>query len=214
VLLLGCGGGDGPGPGPDTPILTRAGGDQQAAPAGTALPQPLSVRVTRAGAPLPGRTVTWVVLASGGSAAPASTVSGSDGIAETSITLPPFAATLEVSAASSGASGSPLRFSATATGATSQATVQVVNNEFQPPSLQLRSGGSVTFVWLAGSIQHNVTPVAPNAIPASVNPAPPALHDAPYSFVQVFPSPGTFQYFCGVHGSPSAGMRGSVTVLP
>ena len=35
---------------------------------------------------------------------------------------------------------------------------------------------------------------------------------APHSFSQTFNSPGTYVYFCVVHGSPTAGMRGTIVV--
>lgn len=215
LLSAGCGGGS-TGPGPNDPVLAKANpsGDGQSGPAGTALAEPLRVMVTQGGAPLGGRSVAWTVLATGGSANPASSVTGADGVATTSVTLPPFAATSQVSAASTGANGSPLRFSVSSTGATSSATVRVVDNEFQPENLQISTGGSVTFQWLNGAGPHNVTPVGANTIPASSNPAPPGTHDAPYSFSTTFPTSGTFAFFCGVHGTPSSGMRGSVTVVP
>lgn len=213
LLCCGCGGG-GSGPDPDGPVMAKSGGDLQTGPAGTPLPIALRVRITQGGNAVAGRTVTWAVLASGGGLTPASSVTGADGIASTSVILPPFAATSAVSAASSGVGGSPLRFSVTSTGATSQVTVQVANNEFFPETFQLQAGGNVTFIWLSGAGPHNVTPLPPNTQPASTNPAPPGTHDAPYSFTANFPTGGTFGFFCGVHGSPTSGMRGTLTVLP
>lgn len=76
VLACACGGGDGPptGPPPKTgpATLAVAGGNDQTAPAGTELSQPLVVRVTdAAGKPLAGVAVAWQVTAGGGSLAPA-----------------------------------------------------------------------------------------------------------------------------------------------
>jgi len=92
--------------------------------------------------------------------------------------------------------------------------VQVINNEFQPAFFDLKAGGLVTFTWGPGSSDHNVTPVAPNLIPASINQPPPATHSAPYSFEVTFPSVGTFKFFCSRHGSPDNGMHGTITVVP
>lgn len=210
-----CGGG-GAGPGTDDPVMSRASpsGDGQSGPAGSILPQQLRVVLTQEGAPVAGRTVTWELLASGGSVAPASSLTGSDGIAAASVTLPPFAATSTVAAASNGVNGSPVRFSVSSTGPTGAVTVRVANNEFQPSVFQLTAGGTVTFVWQSGASLHNVTPVPPNTQPASVNPGPPATHNAPYSFVVTFPGAGTFGFFCGVHGGPGTGMHGTLTVVP
>jgi plastocyanin len=115
---------------------------------------------------------------------------------------------------STGASGSPLRFSVVSTGATSEVTIQVVNDDFLPNNPQLTAGGTATFQWQTGARDHNVTPVAPNTIPVSTNPGPPATHNAPYSFDTIFPAVGTYVYFCGVHGTPTSGMRGTITVVP
>ena len=214
LLVLGCSGG-GSGPDPNSPTLTKAtpSGDGQTGPSGTTLPDPLRVMVALNGTPVAGRTVTWAVLASGGFANPPSSVSGGDGIATTSVTLPPFAATIAVTAASSGASGSA-RFILTSTGATSLVTVLVADNEFRPENVQVQAGGTVTFEWVPGAGPHNVAPVSPNTIPASNNPPPPATHNAPYLFETRFPTLGTFVYFCEVHGTPNSGMRGAVTVVP
>jgi len=214
ALSLACGG-DGTDPGSYGILLSKAtpSGDGQSGAVGSLLPDPLRVLVTRYGVPFVGHPVRWSVLASGGSANPATSTTGADGIASTTITLPPFAATSGVNAIASG-NGDALRFNVTSTGATSTATVLVANNEFQPDNLQLRAGGTVSFVWLAGSGPHDVAPVAPNTIPRSDNPPPPATHDAPYSFDTHFPVPGTFTYFCEVHGTATSGMRGSVMVIP
>lgn len=215
ILLLGCGGGS-TGPGANDLVMAKASpsGDNQSGPVGTTLAASLRVVVTQAGAPVVGRTVTWSILASGGSVSPASSSTGADGVASTSVTLPPFAATSQVRAVSNGATGSPVLFSVTSTGATNLLTVQVINNAFQPANAQLTAGGTVTFEWASGAGPHNVTPVAPNTIPASANPAPPGTHDAPYSFSANFPTTGVYAFFCGVHGAPSSGMHGSVTVVP
>lgn len=68
--------------------LQKAGGDDQAAPAGTALPQPLRVvAVDRLGAAVQGITVSFAVNAGGGSLSTASAVTGADGSATTAWTL-------------------------------------------------------------------------------------------------------------------------------
>ncbi len=214
VLGAGCGGSDGAGPNPNTPTIAMASpsGNAQSGASGTALASPLRVLVTQGGTPLAGRTVTWGVLASGGTANPPSMVTGADGIASTTVTLPTFAATLKVLATASGANGSPVVFAATSTGATVAATILVANNEFQPDAVQLKAGGTVTFTWVSGSSQHTVTPVAPATIPVSTGD--PATHDAPFGFDAVFLTTGTFNFFCRTHGSANSGMHGSITVVP
>lgn len=204
-----------PPPPPPSAAMAKASqsGDNQSGPIGTVLPNPLRVILTQGATPVAGRTVTWQSQA-GAQLSPGSGVTDADGIAITAITLPQVGGTSTVTATATGATGSPQAFSITATGAGMQVTVQVVNSEFQPATFNLQAGGTVTFTWGSGATGHSVAPVAPNTIPASSNPAPPGLHSAPYSFDTVFPSPGTFKFFCNAHGAPDSGMHGTITVVP
>jgi plastocyanin len=189
-------------------------GDGQTGAVSTSLPNLLRVIVTQSGNPLSGRAVVWAITPSSGLVNPSNAVTGADGIASTMVTLPPIAGTATISATAAGAAGSPQTFTATATGAASGVTVLVVNSDFQPAFFDLKAGGTVTFTWGTLAIGHNVAPVAPNTIPASSNPAPPGLHSAPYSFDTVFPSTGTFKFFCTAHGASDSGMHGTITVVP
>lgn len=214
LVLFGCGGG-GTGPGGSDVIMAKASasGDAQSGPFGTVLANPLRVLLTQGGSPVAGRAVTWQAQA-GIQLNPVTATSVADGIASTVVTLPPFGSTRTITATAIGAIGSPQVFTVTATGAGTAVTVQVVNTEFLPSTFNLKAGGIVTFTWGSGAIGHSVAPVAPNTIPASSNPAPPGLHSAPYSFDAVFPSTGTFKFFCDAHGNPDTGMHGTITVVP
>jgi plastocyanin len=194
--------------------MTKANpsGDGQSAPLGSTLPEPLRVLVTDGGGPVAGRTVVWQILAPGASVTPATTQTGADGIAGTTVTLPPYGSANVVSASSSGTNGSPQTFVATSTGAGTSVTVSVINDAFLPSTFDLKAGGTVTFTWAASAVSHNVNPVAPAEIPASVGL--PGSHNAPFSFDAVFPVNGTFRFFCTVHGSANSGMRGTITVVP
>lgn len=217
VASAACGGGGTappPPPPPGSPSLAKVSGDGQAAPFGTALPNPLRVIVARGGNPVAGSTVTWSVAPAGGLANPASSVTGADGIASSTITLPSLGTAVTITASSANATGSPVTFTADATGATTQVTVAVVNTFYSPDVFRVKQGGIVTFTWGAGAVGHTVTPVAPNAIPTSTNPPPPGTHDAPYTFDTVFPAAGTFRFFCSTHGGPDTGMHGTITVIP
>lgn len=213
LALSACGEG-GTNPGGDV-IMAKAGasGDGQSAPFGTVLANPLQVLLTQGGNPLEGRSVTWQAQA-GIQLNPVTVTSGSDGIARTVVTLPPFGSTRTITATAVGAIGSPQVFTVTATGAGTAVTVQVVNNEFLPSTFNLKSGGIVTFTWGAGAGPHNVTPVAPSLIPASDNPAPPGTHTGTYTFDVTFPATGSFKFYCGVHGGVDSGMHGTITVIP
>jgi plastocyanin len=169
------------------------------------------VSVTLNGAAVPARTVTWQIQPTNGSVT-ASSVTGTDGIASATVTLPQFAVTSTITATSTGVINSPLSFSATSTGAGLAVTVNVINNQFQPAQFQLKQGGTVTFLWGTGSGPHTVTPVAPNVIPVSTPAG--ATHSAPFSFEVTFPAQGVFKFFCEVHGAPDTGMSGTITVVP
>lgn len=214
AALAGCGDGGTDPKGEDVVMAkAAASGDGQSAPFGTVLAEPLRVILTNGGSPVAGRSVTWQAQA-GVQLNPVTVASGTDGVASTVVTLPPFGSTRTITATAVGAIGSPQVFTVTATGAGTQVNVQVVNNEFLPSTFSVKAGGIVTFTWAAGSGPHNVTPVAPNLIPVSDNPAPPGTHTGNYTFDTLFPAAGTFKFYCGVHGGVDSGMHGTITVVP
>jgi plastocyanin len=311
VVLLGCGGGDDGGGGTPTPTITIAktstSGDLQSGRVGQALPNPLEVVVTEDGVPASGRTVTWSTTASGGSVDPTSAVTDADGTAITAWTLGTTSGSQSASATLSGASGSPVVFTATAApdaaaslskqsgdqqtaaintplpapveakvsdqfgngvpdvavgwaasgGTVSASTVvtnssgisavnvtlgstagpvtitatadglsgspltftataaaagppsnnvSVLNDRFEPATLTVPAGTEVIWTWGAGAFQHNVAPVGTEP-PRSGNPA-----NAPMTYRHTFDTPGTYNYYCEVHGSPTFGMRGTIIV--
>src|SRR5947207_2094658 len=137
LVVSGCGGGSNNSPNPTPPVLAQAPskpGDLQAGPAGEALLSPLRVLVTRDGIPSAGDTVKWATTT--GSLDPPSNVTAADGIGETTWTLGPSAGTQTAEAAVTGATGSPVTFTATATGgggpgpAPAEIAVTVGNNFF------------------------------------------------------------------------------------
>jgi hypothetical protein len=115
-------------PAPDEPLEVRftalvgaagavaiavASGDDQLAPAGRRLTDPLVVRASDGfGNPVEGVAVEW--SAGSGTVDPVSSVTGSDGLAETSWTLGSSTGLQSVTASSSGLAGSPVTFEATA----------------------------------------------------------------------------------------------------
>jgi plastocyanin len=114
-----CGGGGGGGGGggpPPTIAIAKAGspsGDAQTATVNSTLPQDLRVLVTEDALPKVGATVQW--SATSGTVLPTSSPTGADGIATTTWTLGHTAGSLTASASLSGATGSPVTFTATAT---------------------------------------------------------------------------------------------------
>ncbi len=128
------------------PAIAIAGGNGQSAVVGTELDDLLVVRVTQSGAGVSGVAVTWSVQSGGGSVNPATSTTGADGRASTSWTIGDAegADTLQTSA--SGVTGSPLTFNATGTSGTPPATASVTvrNNFFDPSSVRVAIGGTVT----------------------------------------------------------------------
>jgi hypothetical protein len=81
-------GGGGGGGGGDGSRVTIISGNDQSAPAGSELPEPLVIRVTdNAGRPVSGAPVAWLVTDGGGSVDPVFGVTGGDGHASTRWTL-------------------------------------------------------------------------------------------------------------------------------
>ena len=218
AALAACGsnGGDlGGGPDPNALSAARSepSGNGQSGTVGQDLANPLRILVLRGGAPAAGEVVTWSASGTGATLTPSSDVTGADGIS-TSV----WHLGSEVGAQSSqatvaaGANGSPVSFSATAAGTGGgPAPVQIQlrndggNNRFEPANVTIPVGTTVTWNWVGGI--HNVMPTGNPAFTGSGNPV-----SAPHTFSQTFSSPGTYVYFCVVHGSPSGGMRGTIVV--
>jgi plastocyanin len=208
AAAAGCGGDmGGPDPDPGTLAIAPAdqSGDLQAGLPGQALPAPLRVRITRNGVPVAGRMVSW--QASAGTLGGAGTGSGTDGVASVTVTLPQAAGAITIQAVAAGATGSPVGFTAFAAG--TAATVQVLNNRFEPQVTAVRAGGSVTFDWPAGSLQHNLVPDDGRAVPNE-----PTVRNGVFSVTVQFPAAGDYHYHCSVHGSTRSGMFGRIIVVP
>ena len=116
LALFGCGGSDddgGSGPPPEDPLQVQAAptssGDGQSGPPGAALPEDLRVVITRASEPQQGVEVAWATTG-GGSLAPATSVSGADGVATTTWTLGPTVGAQAATATVADADGSPVTF--------------------------------------------------------------------------------------------------------
>ena len=94
--------------------LVIAGGDQQSAPANTALPNPLEVIVVdQFGVPLNNITINWTIAAGGGSLSASSSVSDDNGHASVNYTTGPTPGRATVNAQVSGLM--PLSFTITIT---------------------------------------------------------------------------------------------------
>ena len=190
-------------------------GDAQTGTAGVALANPLRVAVTDGGVAQSGVTVTWATT-NGGTLTPGGATDAS-GIATATWTLGAGGGAQTATASLSGATGSPVTFTATAPVVPTITVGPGGALLFSPVSITINAGQSVHFVWASGATNHNVSPATgnPSALPAS--PGLPALLDAPQSFDVTFPAAGTFKFFCTAHGgNPSVGtvtgMSGTITV--
>ena len=94
-------------------------------------------------------------------------------------------------------------FVATATAPPLAAAISVTDNTFVPDEVFLGTGGTATWTW-GGVATHNVTWVSGGLTNSPTQ--------AGGSHQVTFPSAGTFDYYCTIHGSPTSGMRGSVEV--
>lgn len=182
------------------PALSIAAGNGQSAVAGSELDDPIVARVTQGGAGVPGVSVSWSVQSGGGSVTPATSTTGADGRASTNWTLGSAEGANTVQASASGVTGSPLTFNATATSGTPPATaaVTVRDNFFDPSSVTVAVGGTVTWTWSA-SVSHNVT--LPGGAGTSAT-------QSSGTFSHTFTTAGTVNYQCTIH----AGMQATVVV--
>lgn len=214
-LVAACGGDD-QGPGQSPLVIEKPAtksGDQQFGPVDVALGNPLRVLITRDGAPVEGVDVDWAV-GQGGSLSD-EIESDQEGIASAVWTLGPEIGTHSATAAIDGAEGSPLTYTATATPGTGPPpgpTIQVLGplggNRFEPASISISPGQTVTWEWPDGSDGHNVTP-DDNIHPTRSG----VLASGPRTYSYRFDDVGTFRYYCQAHGGVGgAGMSGLVIV--
>jgi plastocyanin len=178
------------------------------------LDTPLRIVVLQGSTPEDGAVVTWTATAAGASMTPAVDTTGPDGISSSTWHLgdEPGAQSSQAGVAG-GADGAPVPFVATAEtadggGPPAAVEIQLLSsggNRFAPANVTIPAGTTVTWTWVGGF--HDVTATGNPAFPSSGAPVAP-----PRTFSHTFNVPGTFVYFCSVHGSPTEGMRGTIVV--
>jgi plastocyanin/glucose/arabinose dehydrogenase len=142
----------------------------------------------------------WAVTRAPGSTNPSGEVG--PGPAGASPTAPP-AAPPAAPAPAANAPAPTAQPAAPAAPAATTAAVNVQNFTFQPQDLTIKAGTTVT--WTNNdSVAHTVT-----WDDESVDSG---LFGQGDTFSYTFSAPGTYPYYCRPHGSPGAGMHGSVTV--
>jgi plastocyanin len=217
LTIAGCGsdyGADGRGgPGPTSLSAARAepSGNAQVGTAGEDLAQPLRIVVRRGDTPEAGAVVTWRTPGTGASMTPVVDTTEADGISTSTWRLATEPGIQNAEAEVAGAEGSPIRFTATATapgGGTNEVRIQLLSaggNRFEPSNVTVPTGTKVTWTWVAGF--HDVTSTGTSTFTGSGDPVSP-----PHSYSVTFDTPGTYVYFCSVHGAPASGMRGTIVV--
>jgi plastocyanin len=185
--------------------ITIVSGNAQSATVGDPLPNPLVVRVRNAGSQdLNGVTVQWTVTAGAGALGSPTSNTSASGQASNTLTVGGSAGAQTVTAAVQSNTSLNATFNATANALTGAAGVTVSNDQFSPFNAKVLAGGTVTWTWATGAATHNVTWVA-GGFDDSGN-------QSTGTHLVTFPAAGTFSYYCSIHGSPGAGMNGTVTV--
>jgi plastocyanin len=186
--------------------LSDAGGNGQVGAIGSQLADQVQAKVAdQFGNGVPGVVVGWT--ATGATVSAANLPSDAAGISRVNVTLGNIAGPIVITATAGDLTGSPVTFSATAAAAPTTAAVSVVNNSFNPSALTISAGTTVVWTWPSTSRNHNVVPDA--SLPArSGDPV-----DGPRTYSFRFDTPGTYAYYCEVHGRPGGlGMSGVITV--
>jgi plastocyanin len=144
------------------------------------------------------------VTEGGGTLASATSTTDAQGQASNRLTVGVTAGPQTVSAAVQSDPSVSVTFNATAAAVTGTASVTVADDSFTPSNAQVLAGGVVTWTWAAGAATHNITWVSGGFADSGDR--------ASGTFQLTFGAPGTFNYYCSIHGTPTTGMRGTVTV--
>lgn len=179
-----------------------ASGDNQTATVGAPLAQPLVARVRNTdNQPLADVVVAWSVTQGGGTLGGPTSTTNAQGLASNTYTVGQSAGTEQVTAAVQDNTSVNVTFTATAEALPTQASVSVEDFLFDPDAVTIAAGGQVTWTF-NGAVAHNVT----SSSGGFANSA----DQSSGTYTVTFPNPGTFDYFCSIHGANV--MSGSVTV--
>lgn len=183
-------------------------GDAQTAAIGSLLPIPLKVRVTRGGVPAPGELVIWQADSPNAFFDPVQTTTAFDGTAQGFWTLGTTVGAQGATAFAGSLTGPSTVFTATGTALAGGNTVRLYTSSgarFEPASLVVPVGTTVTFLWSDGF--HDITPTGTPTFAGVL-----AATDPPKQYQVTFTTAGTYRYYCTIHGTPTSGMRGMVIV--
>jgi plastocyanin len=188
-------------PGPPSDLMP-SGGDGQNWYFNNPLPTPLRVTVLDlSGRPVPGVMVMWAVSSGSGAVSPVQSTTDASGEASTTDSV--GSSTIQRVSATVTGVPSAANFTEVATTPPTSAAVSLQNLAFNPDSVVVQSGGTVTWTWNDGTIQHNVTFTSGPARP------PDSPTQASGTFSPPLTTVGTYGYHCTIHPT----MTGSVTVV-
>jgi len=198
----GCNGGGTQPPGPPADVVVSGGGGQNWY-FNNPLPTPLRVTVLDlSGRPVPGVVVMWAVSSGSGAVSPVQSTTDASGEASTADSV--GSATIQRVSATVTGVPSAANFTEVATTPPTSAAVSLQNLAFNPDSVVVQSGGTVTWTWNDGAIGHNVTFTSgPTLRPADSPTQMTGTYDGTFTTV------GTYGYHCTIHGN----MSGTVTVV-
>jgi plastocyanin len=86
-------------------------------------------------------------------------------------------------------------------------TVDVTDNNFRPQDVTVTKGSTITWT-NQGRAEHNIVAFGPTPFHVDTKSFPPGS-----SYSWVADATGTFRYYCSIHGTATAAMYGSVTVV-
>ena len=159
--------------------------------------------------PAGGELVIWQAAGTNGSFQPSQSTSATDGIATSSWTLSTAVGAQTATAFAGALTGPSSGFGATALALSpGSATVNLFRAggaRFEPETLTVAAGTTVSFVWQDGF--HSVVSTGAPSFPGL-----PAAVDPPKTYQFTFNIVGTYKYYCSEHGTPTSGMRGTVIV--
>jgi plastocyanin len=202
VVTAGCNGAGTAPPGPPT-YLVKNGGDGQSWYFNNPLPVQLSVQALDASnRGVPGVVVNWATVSGGIS--PAQSVTDASGVAGTRDSLG-SSSPQTVTATPSISTLPTLTFIAGGTAPPTAAAVSLKSTAFNPQSVVVQTGGTVTWTWNDSPVQHNVNFPATDPSPHPAGSATQATGTWSVAFTTV----GTYHFFCNIH----SGMTGTLIVV-
>lgn len=187
--------------------LQKASGDNQTADTGHTFSNQLVVKAAdQFGNGRTGSTVTWSISSGSGHVTAVTDTTVGTGTAAATLVAGDTLGPVVVLATSSGLTGSPVSFSGTV--AHAPTTISIGDDFFSPDSVTIHAGDQVKWAW-GNTVVHNVTSTGSPSFTGSGSQGANTTY-GPITFA----STGVYRYYCTIHGTPTAGMKGVIVVVP